>query len=86
MSLGRATGSGGCNGYGGTYTLAGAGLRLGEIASTAMACVAPGIDVREAAYHRSLAAVRSWKVTGGRLELADEGGAVRLRFVPAAGQ
>lgn len=36
---GQASGRGGCNGFGGTYTLAGDTLRFGPLISTQMACV-----------------------------------------------
>jgi heat shock protein HslJ len=83
MRGGAAKGSGGCNSYGGSYTLAGDRLDFGEIASTAMACLDQQVSAREAAYMRELALIRSFAVVGGQLQLNDESGGARLTFVAA---
>src|SRR5262249_36092639 len=46
---GNASGRGGCNGYGGPYTLAGDALRFGPLAATKMAC-APALMDQEQRY------------------------------------
>jgi copper homeostasis protein (lipoprotein) len=63
----RVSGSGGCNRFGGSYTLAGDRLSFGPLFSTKMAC-ATGMDT-EQEYFDALAAVWRWRVTGRRLEL-----------------
>jgi heat shock protein HslJ len=44
---GRATGSGGCNRYTGSYALTGEGLSLGPLASTQMACPDAAMDLEQ---------------------------------------
>lgn len=58
---GRASGKGGCNGYGGSYTLEGAALRFGPLASTKMACATELMD-QEQAYFDLLAQVERYAV------------------------
>jgi heat shock protein HslJ len=53
---GRATGKGGCNGYGGSYTLEGPSLRFGPLAATKMAC-SPEVMDQEQVYFDTLARV-----------------------------
>jgi copper homeostasis protein (lipoprotein) len=74
----RAFGSGGCNSFGGSYTLDGDRLGFGPLISTKMAC-ATGMET-EQAYFAALAEVRSWQVIGERLELYGAGGGVLARF------
>jgi len=74
----RAYGSGGCNRFGGNYRRDGGRLELGPLVSTRMAC-ATGMEV-EQAYFAALERVRSWRVTGRRLELYDADGERVARF------
>jgi copper homeostasis protein (lipoprotein) len=74
----RAFGSGGCNRFGGSYSLDGDRLSLGALISTKMACVT-GMDT-EQAYFAALAEVRSWRVSGQRLELYGVDGDLLARF------
>ncbi len=76
---GRAYGSGGCNRFTGGYTLDGAALRFGAMASTNMACVPAAMD-QEARFHRALAEVAGWRMDGGILHLTNAGGAPVLRL------
>jgi copper homeostasis protein (lipoprotein) len=73
----RVLGSGGCNRLAGGYTLDGASLKFSGIAATKMAC--PDMAT-ENAFLKALDQVATWKVTGGKLELADAQGTVLLRF------
>jgi copper homeostasis protein (lipoprotein) len=74
----RATGSGGCNRFTGTYELNGNSLRFGALAGSMMACVA-GMDT-EREFLETLPQVRSWKVLGQHLELFDATGTLLARF------
>src|SRR5690606_2129773 len=74
---GRASGSGGCNQFGGTYVLEGAEIRFGALAMTRMACEG-AMDV-ETSYAEALNAVQTWRLSGGVLELL-AGDSVRARL------
>jgi len=75
----RLAGSGGCNRLLGSYTLQGASVAFGQVASTMMVCV-DGME-QETAFFRTLESVRAWKIRGDGLELLDESGRVVARFV-----
>ncbi|MGY6217528.1 META domain-containing protein [Methylolobus aquaticus] len=75
----RLAGSGGCNRLLGSYTLQGASIAFGQVASTMMACV-DGME-QETAFFRTLESVRAWKIRGDGLELLDDSGRVVARFV-----
>lgn len=77
---GRASGRGGCNGYGGPYTLAGDALHFGGLASTRMAC-APALMDQEQRYFDTLAQVARYAVAddGALLLMTAEGKEIRLR-------
>lgn len=70
----RASGSGGCNRFGGSYTLQGDQLKFGNMASTMMAC-AQGME-QERAFHQALASVARWRIEGRTLQLLDANGQV----------
>jgi len=75
---GRFGGSGGCNSYGGTWTLDGQSLTLGEVVSTLMACADNAAMQQETAYFAALRSVTTSQVAGDELTLDYAGG--RLRF------
>lgn len=75
---GRFGGSGGCNSYGGTWTLDGQSLTLGEVAGTLMACADNAAMQQETVYFTALRSVTTAQVTGEELTLDYAGG--RLRF------
>lgn len=77
---GKITGHSGCNSYGGTYTVKGADLQLGEIAMTLMACMEDGVMEQEQAYMAALANVTEFRLDADRLELLDESGAILLVY------
>jgi putative lipoprotein len=77
--LNRATGSGGCNEFTGTYEVSESAVRFGHAAATLRAC--PEGMEQEAAFFRVLEQARSFRIHGDQLELLDEGGAVLARFV-----
>jgi putative lipoprotein len=75
---GQVSGSGGCNRFSGSCNVDGSALTFGNLASTRMAC-AEGMD-QESAFLAALGKVRSWRVSGDRLELLDAGGVSLARF------
>jgi heat shock protein HslJ len=82
FDAGRASGTDGCNRYSSSYTIEGSGLEFGTGgASTQMACP-PDVMQQAAAYTSSLAAARSYRVEGGRLQLLGPDGAVLATLVP----
>jgi copper homeostasis protein (lipoprotein) len=74
----RASGAGGCNLFGGSYTLKGDELSFGPLISTKMYC--EGVMNQEQAYFAALEATRGWRVSGRELELTGVGGEVLARF------
>jgi copper homeostasis protein (lipoprotein) len=74
----RATGSGGCNRFTGSYELDGDSLRFGALAGSMMACES-GMET-EKEYLETLPRVRTWKVLGLHLELFDAAGTLLARF------
>jgi heat shock protein HslJ len=77
---GQVTGSGGCNTFGGSYSLDGANLSFGDDVPTTLVGCDDAVQVIEDAYLAALSEVRSWLISGGVLELADETGATLLTF------
>lgn len=75
---GQATGSGGCNRFGGSYSVDGDALGIGEIASTQMACE-PAVMEAEQRFLAALAAVERWAVASGRLTLSGAGPELTFR-------
>ncbi len=76
---GRFSGSSGCNRYGGSYTVEGDILELGEIASTRMACPPPG-DAVERTYLGTLRGTAGWSTEDDELVLSDVEDVELLRF------
>jgi heat shock protein HslJ len=75
----RVSGSSGCNRYTGVLTAAGSELRVGDVAMTRMACP-PAVMEVESRFVTALEAVRSYRLAGDTLELADRSGRRRLRL------
>jgi heat shock protein HslJ len=67
-----------CNGYSGTYTLAGDTIHFSELGHTQVLCVATGDQ--EAAYFRALPGVKHYQVDGNTLTLASADGSVQLTY------
>jgi heat shock protein HslJ len=74
----RVTGSGGCNGIGGTYRLEGENLAFGPMIRTMMACPT-GMDT-ENEFLAVLGKARKARVAGRQLELLDDNGKPLARF------
>jgi heat shock protein HslJ len=74
-SSGRVSGSGGCNRLSGTFTRAGSTLKIGQLASTRMACLDPARGANEAQFISALQSTASYSLAGpGRLALLDARG------------
>lgn len=79
FEAGRASGSGGCNRFMGSYEQDGESISLGRLASTRMAC-AEEVMSAERAYLSALESVTSWSATGGVLVLSDDSDQASLRY------
>jgi putative lipoprotein len=75
----RVAGSSGCNRLTGAYAVDGQTLRFNGIASTRMACMR-GMEM-EASFLAALEKVRTWKINGQQLDLADSNGRLLARFM-----
>ena len=83
---GRATGSGGCNTFSGTYALDGTTLMFGEEISTTLTLCEESVQAVEDAYLSALPEVVGWTMSDSVLQLSDEPGATILTFeVPVIG-
>lgn len=83
QATGRASGSGGCNRFSGSFRLDGRHLRFGRgFAATEMIC-ADGMEL-ERSFLDALGRVKAWKARGNELELLDASGKVVARFLAAA--
>lgn len=74
-------GSGGCNSYGAAYQATPGHLRVGEMVSTAMACLAGNVMAQENHYTQALRSTTTFSVTSTGLTLSDASGQHVLRFV-----
>jgi heat shock protein HslJ len=79
---GRVAGSGGCNVYNPTAVIAGATIKVGSVASTAIGCPPPASEV-EAAYLRNLANASTFTANGDALTIFDASGAAILGYAAA---
>lgn len=75
---GRYSGSGGCNGYNGAYTLTGNDLALGPAAATRMAC-RTGME-QETKFFGALAQISAFETTAEGLRLSSADGKTTLSF------
>lgn len=76
-------GSGGCNSYGGAYTIADGRLVLSEIVSTLMACTDQAITEQEMAYLAALQTAGHFAITNGMLTIWYDEESSTLTFVQA---
>ena len=79
FEAGQASGSSGCNHYGGAYTVQGSSLSFGPLASTAMACPEPIMTI-ESQYLQALAKVDGYTVSSDGKSLTLTGPDVELAF------
>ncbi len=76
---GRASGTGGCNRFTGSYEEDGESVSLGQVASTRMACL-DDVMSAETAYLSALESVSSSSASEGELVLSDGSGGELLRY------
>jgi heat shock protein HslJ len=69
-----ASGSTGCNGFSGPYTLSGDSLSFGNVIATLRACTDPAMNQQERGFLKALGEIRAWKVTGDTLLLSGQAG------------
>lgn len=74
----RASGSGGCNSYTGSYAVQGSTITFNKMAMTMMACI-DGMDT-ESAFHAVLKATHGYAIHGDNLEFHDSTGQLLARF------
>ena len=78
---GQASGSGGCNSYGGTYQVQNSALTFGPLISTMMACADDTAMQQEAQYFKVLQASSQFTQTADQLVITD-GSQQTLTFSP----
>lgn len=79
---GAVTGSGGCNTFQATFTTDGDAVTISDLSSTMMACE-PDVSTLEQQYFAALEAVTTFEITGERLTLRDDSGAMHATFESA---
>jgi len=75
------SGDTGCTTFRATYTLAGAMVTIGPIATTRRACLSDEASTQEQAFLAALGAASSYELVGDRLTLRDATGATQLSLV-----
>lgn len=85
-AAGTVAGSGGCNDYNGPYTTTGTTIKVGPLAATRKLCTAPaGVDAQESQFLAALQKATVATITGSKLELRDDGGALQVAFQATLG-
>ena len=82
QSGGQVVGSGGCNSYGGQYTVSNGKISFSRIASTEMACTAEGLMSQEAAFFQALQNTGEFELRNNTLTIWYNNGQSVLNFVP----
>jgi heat shock protein HslJ len=88
LTADQASGTSGCNQYGGSYAVDGGSITFGPMAVTEMACPDPQMSV-EAAYLSALTAATTWAIpadtaVGTELTISGPDSARKLVFGPPA--
>jgi len=83
-SDGTASGSAGCNSFGGSYTITGDQISFDEIVSTLMACVDDAVMEQERQYLEALQSAGTYLVTADALTIEYNSGEGVLSFVRAS--
>lgn len=81
---GTVEGFGGCNGFGGGYSVDGDSIAIGPLMGTMMACEEP-TNTFEAQLMAALQNATTWTVTNGVLDLRDDSGAQQVEAKSAIG-
>ena len=72
---GRVSGSGGCNGFAGTYAVTSPAILIGPVAATRKFCTSPdGVMAQESAFFAALTTAASFTGNGPTLQLWTEDG------------
>lgn len=77
---GKLSGDTGCNSFGGTWSVSGDTLRLGEVGMTLRACTDDDVTAQEEAVSRALSATKTVTVDGDRLTIRATDGSATLVF------
>lgn len=82
--MGRISGNGGCNGFGGSYSVNGDAITFSEVISTLIACLDDAVTQQESTYFAALNAAVRYDIDGGKLTVwYGENGTNTLNFVAA---
>jgi heat shock protein HslJ len=74
---GKVGGTAGCNSYGGSYTVSGPNISIGELNQTLIGCDTPLAD-QEAKYTAALLAATTYQINGDTLAIEHPGGTLRF--------
>ena len=77
---GRISGSGGCNSFGGTFSVEGDSIKFGQIFSTRRACIDEKGNKQESAYLAALQSASRFRVTDRQLSIYYDEGRSLLEF------
>jgi heat shock protein HslJ len=80
----QVSGNSGCNTYSGGYTTSGDTIDIGPLASTLRACANAAVGTQEQQYLAALELAKTFRVTGTRLELLRDGGAIAVTYEKGA--
>ena len=78
---GRASGSTGCNSYGGTYQVRGDNITFGRLISTRRACLDQNANQQEQRFLSALEAANRFRLSSDRLTILSDRGRNALNFV-----
>lgn len=78
---GRASGSTGCNSYGGTYQVRGDNISFGRLVSTRRACLDQNANQQEQRFLSALEAANRFRLSSNRLTILSDRGRNALNFV-----
>lgn len=78
-ATGTANGSGGCNGFGGSFALKDGVLRIGPLAATRKACLGAAME-QEVRFLAALERTRGARVAADGVELLDAEGRITVRL------
>ena len=78
---GRVSGDTGCNLYNGAYTLSGASITFGPMATTRRACASDDANAQEQQFLTALGNITTYELNGDRLTFRDSAGAMQVTAV-----
>ncbi len=78
---GRASGSTGCNSYGGTYQVRGDNISFGRLISTKRACLDQNANQQESRFLSALESANRFRISANRLTLLSDRGRNALNFI-----